>query len=151
MSKKIRKADYSDIDRIFELNKQHGSDSFSRAMFNKRVNNSTFFYVIEIDNKIVGYYLALTRVRSSIIRLYSICVDKNYHNKGIGKEMLRHLCKLCCNISYTQIKLEVSVNNKAQYLYIKEGFEPFKISSKYYRDGSDAIFMKKSIPPRLIY
>lgn len=100
--------------------------------------NEKFFvkYILE-KNEFIGYIIVYDSFDS--YELFEIAVDENFQNKRYGLNLLEFIP------NDKDVFLEVSINNTRAYnIYLKYGFEKISIRKNYYKDGSDAIIMKKS-------
>jgi ribosomal-protein-alanine N-acetyltransferase len=140
----IRKAKKEDLDQICIMEKQFGIDAFDREDFITYLN-SDMFCIAEVDGVILGYYICLINYGILSGRVYSICVDKTFHGRGLGRIMMENLEKKCIEKGLESIRLEVSEKNNAFFLYEKLGYINSGIKENYYTDGANAIFMKKNL------
>lgn len=77
-------------------------------------------YVAKVEGKIIGYATISIKERMNIPGLYdrkildleAICIDKEYRNKGIGTEFIRHLINLGKEWGCTDLYLNVNEENK---------------------------------------
>lgn len=76
------------------------------------------FYYIKADNKIVGTTQSV--YNSKIYGIYSLAIQKEYRNKGIGKEVLKQQLQMC-----------KSKNINTAYLQTEQGFYPNKMYKKF--------------------
>ena len=100
------------------------SDNFQKD-FNKKFDNSSsnFGFVVEINNKVIGY--ASLHVNDKINRISCLIKDvvihKNYRSKGIGRDLINHLINFSKNKKCDKIILNSSESNVI--FYEKLGFE----------------------------
>ncbi|MGK0256182.1 MAG: ribosomal-protein-alanine N-acetyltransferase [Arcobacteraceae bacterium] len=135
----IKKASLSNVKELFILE----SSIFSKEDFG--LNLSSFYYHIKRNNlficvknkKTIGYILWLKR--KNYFKLYSICVDSEYREKGIAQKLL--------DFSYDFLKsdqyiLEVKISNtKAIHLYEINNFFIKKILINFYSNNNDGYLM----------
>lgn len=99
-------------------------------------------YLMKYNNKyiascdLVYNYGEYTDIKK--VYLSRLIVKKEYRNKGIGQELLKHMIALCKEKGYQQITVGVDVDNKnAVYIYKKFGFEIYETdydeNGKYYK------------------
>lgn len=140
---KIRKAKQSDISSLFALEKElFCSENYplSRGSFSYHVKNN-LLCVAEIDGKIAGYALVLVRRKTP--KLYSIGVSQEYRKQKISQEMIVYLLKELWAMGFSNLLLEVRIDNDAAIaLYKKIGFFEVKKLKAFYRDGCDAYLME---------
>lgn len=61
------------------------------------------------------------------VYLSRLIVKKEYRDKGIGQELLKHMIALCKEKGYQQITVGVDTDNKnAVHIYKKFGFEKYE-------------------------
>lgn len=124
-------------------------EKFPQVFVNKTVlrdfddNPYTRYLLYLIDNKIVGfinYYLIYDR-----IEIVNFNILDFFQNKGYGSILLNHLIDKAKNDGIKNITLEVRKDNeKAIYLYKKNGFIEKAIRKNYY-NGIDGILMEKEL------
>ena len=137
----VRDASINELNAIYELEKQFGVEAFNLRSLRHFINKRAL-KVYVINNNIVGSAIVLERKNSTKVRLYSFIIDYKYRGQYFGEAFLSALNTL--NGKWTEIRLEVShTNTTAINLYSKQDFQPYKVIKNYYKDGSDAIKMKK--------
>ena len=101
--------------------------------------------VYEFDGKILGFYIASHVIDE--VEIFTIAVDKDYQNKGIGSKLLDHLIDRSKVNDIKKIWLEVSTKNQAGIsLYKKYGFKIMGLRKNYYQKlGEDAYNMLKEL------
>lgn len=145
-----RKAVKADLDWLVEAEKQcfQGVDSFLRSTIAGMVRNIHHTIILDIitcDGDSAGYGAYLTRRKSTVIRLYSICVLPAYQGRGLAAQYLAERMKTF-SPDYQKIGLEVRITNSRAYqLYTKAGFVVEKVLPHYYPDGEDAYRMVKTL------
>tara|TARA_B100000212_G_scaffold313810_1_gene266952 strand:- start:1265 stop:1705 length:441 start_codon:yes stop_codon:yes gene_type:complete len=96
------------------------------------------------NKSIIGLCIFLKIFDEAELRYFSI-VPK-FKRKGLGKKLFNELTRSCNKENIDKVFLEVSItNNEAIGFYKYLGFETIGIRKNYYRDGSDAILMKKKM------
>ena len=80
------------------------------------------------------------------IHITFIAVHPSYQRKGIGKFLLSELIKRSRSQKSNQIYLEVKeTNHKAKAFYKSMGFRIIGNRSNFYKDGSNAVILKKQL------
>jgi ribosomal-protein-alanine acetyltransferase len=104
------------------------------------------FVVHDDDGEVVGY--AITMTSGDIADLVRIGVHPHRHREGIAGRLLDRLLDAAREESVDRVLLEVSSrNNEALSFYAASGFTQIDVRPRYYKDGSDAIVMKRSLGP----
>lgn len=142
----IRAMDIDDLKRVVELEQTLFTSSWSQADFLYEIleNQFSFNYVLELDEKIVGYVgLWLIYEQAQIT---TIGIDPDYQHQGLGRYLMEAMLELAserCEV----ISLEVRISNtKAIALYESLGFEKQAIRKDYYQDNhEDAYLMTKRL------
>lgn len=138
----IREFNDSDLNSLIEIENQCFLHPWTKEMFESEINNGSYFYVYEIDNKVIGYMDV--HLIQDVLELNNIAIVKDKQNCGYGQKLLDYMLEVARKNNIKQIFLEVNSNNNAYYLYKKNGFEENRVRKNYYPDG-DAIEMKKEL------
>ncbi len=145
-----RTASIADLDYLLKIEKKCFSlmDCFSKKSFKRAIinpNHSMITHIILSDDQRIGYAIFLMRKQSTIIRLYSICIDPHFSGKGIGKNYLRLQMDAFKN-NFSFISLEVRETNAyAIRLYKSLGFQLKKILPAYYPDQEAGLQLIKRL------
>ncbi|PKL18691.1 MAG: ribosomal-protein-alanine N-acetyltransferase [Spirochaetae bacterium HGW-Spirochaetae-5] len=139
----IRKALFTDIDHILEI-EQESINSWTPTQFIQELSNEfSTFLVCEYNNSIAGYIIAWKIADE--IQLNSIAVKRSFRKQGIGSRLLSEICKDDSGRSFTSVFLEVrSGNSDAIRFYTDNGFTKTGLREKYYNDD-DAVLMEKKL------
>lgn len=87
--------------------------------------------VMQMNNKIIGYYLMSYGAGEGHIQ--NICIDVKEQGKGFGKLLLKHLLSRAKLLQIEMVLLEVRKSNiAAQKLYEKFGFNMIGERPNYY-------------------
>ena len=96
------------------------------------------------EEELVGYVISSTVLDE--VHLLNLCVDARYHNRGIGRRLLRHLIARAQRQQAAWVLLEVRASNAgALALYESEGFTEVGERPAYYQglgQREDALVMK---------
>ena len=146
----IKSSDEVDFDYDQILNLAYASGEFSRFKLDKNLDNKYFrkLYKIWIDDslnkKIANDVLIFSEFKKnlglmtykisdskSIIGLIS--VDENSQGKGIGKRLIKNLCKITNKLNLNKIEVATQLDNiQALNFYKKCGFEITSITYIYH-------------------
>lgn len=94
----------------------------------------THYYVIAIDDKIVGCGGFGDKDNTAIITLAWGLVHKEYHKKGLGKLLLTHRLEQI-KLLYPDVPVIVDTTQFAYAFFEKYGFHTTKITNDYYATG----------------
>ena len=133
-----------DIDKIRELEEKFPEIFAKFTILNDFQNNPFSKYLLYlIDDKIVGfinYYLIYDRME-----IVNFNVLEFFQNMHIGSNLLLKVIEIATLKKLKNITLEVRKDNqKAIYLYEKNGFKKTSIRKNYYNDV-DGILMEKEL------
>lgn len=104
--------------------------------------NRDYFLVAQAGGSVVGYIVGY-QLTEKEGRIFSIAVNSEYKNCGIGTQLLHAIFDVLYENAFQYVSLEVRASNKgAQKLYRRLGFVPCWIEEGYYSDGEDGIIMK---------
>ncbi|MHA7268329.1 ribosomal protein S18-alanine N-acetyltransferase [Arthrobacter sp. HLT1-20] len=149
----LRAMEPGDIDFITALDAQlFGVDCWPRHMFEDELAQpETRKYIIaEVPDasrhpQIAGY--AGLMCVEPVGDIQTIGVLPEFEGRGIARAMMASLIAEAALRGAKEIMLEVSsANPRAQDLYKRNGFEHIHTRRKYYRDGSDGLIMRLTLP-----
>ncbi len=146
----IRRMTDSDLPAILEIEHTVFSDPWRRESFEfeVHVNKFSFPVVMEWKGKIIGYAVAWEIFEE--FHIADIAVHPDYQGQGWGKHLLEFLLQRARRIGAQYAMLEVRpTNRRAIDLYRKYGFHEVGRRIRYYRDGEDALVMKKNLISQL--
>lgn len=143
----IRRMNVSDIDAVFEIEKELFTTPWDKDALTYELERNAFstILVIEIDQEIIGYIgMWLLGDQTQITTLG---VKKIYQGHGYGKILMDKCEEITREQGYSNINLEVRVSNLAAFnLYEKCGFKVAAIRKNYYQDNhEDAYLMIKKL------
>ena len=99
-------------------------------------------YVYVLDEQIIGFLMGSKIFEDAEILDIAVLVE--YQNNKIGQKLLN--CFLSTLDKNDRCFLEVSSENKrAIQFYYKNEFKKESIRSNYYKDGSDAFILKRTL------
>ena len=144
----VRNATEDDLHKIMEIERASfkRADTFPRALFQKylRELNDGFFVILDKSKSIVGY--AILGEKDGKGYLISIAIHPQRRNQGFATSLLKFLESKCNEKGFTEITLEVRVDNKkAIEIYRKLGFVEVEKKKCFYEDGADALVMEKRL------
>jgi len=126
---KLKIADISDVDNLYELNKALGNETTKEAMENfLDKNNHEIVCIAYIDNAAVGYCAGLIIKsichKDSRMEVESLFVREDYRNKGIGKALIDFVEKEASSKNITHFHINTGKGNtSARMLYEKLGYK----------------------------
>lgn len=147
-----RKAKIEDIKCLVEIeNLSFNYDQLNDRKFRHFIQKGHSDLIVQIQGKqITAYGLLLYRQGSSLARLYSIAVHKDFYGQGLGEKLMRELEFFVQKHNRSVIRLEVKVsNNNAIKLYKKIGYVQFSIKQAYYDNNEDALCLQKNLNIKL--
>lgn len=119
-------------------------DAWPIQMFHDELSQpETRRYIVAVaDGAVVGY--AGLMCVEPIADVQTIAVAPGYESRGVGTAMLTELIAEAQRRGAKDVLLEVRADNaRAQALYRRFGFEQIHIRRRYYRDGVDALIMRR--------
>ncbi len=144
MRVQIRRMNGGDLDAVLAIEQQVFPDPWQRTSFEFEVHHNRFSYpvVLEMDDRVIGYAVAWEIFEE--FHIANIAIHPDFQKKGWGTYLLKHLIERARKCQAHYILLEVRPSNTAALaLYRKMGFTPSGVRKRYYRDGEDAILMRK--------
>ena len=132
----------SDKDSFYKLGKELNSN-FNNLYKLEDIINSKFdsIYGYYINNVLIGF-IHVNKLYENM-DIVNIIIEKDYRNKGYGKELLDYV--LLKNKDINSIMLEVRESNmNAINFYKNNGFNIINVRKKYY-GNEDALIMKRDV------
>jgi [ribosomal protein S18]-alanine N-acetyltransferase len=119
-----------------------GVEQWSDAMFWNELANGYFYLVALAGEEVVGY--AGLAVNGDEAWVQNIAVRRDHQKAGLGRRLMDALLAEAVRQGAASVLLEVAVDNPAQHLYAKYGFEGVGIRRGYYQpSNTDALVMRK--------
>ncbi len=143
---KIRRMRIQDLERVIEIENQSFSNPWSRDAFIYEMGSGISYpWVVEVDNKIVGYSIHWVIIDEA--HLSNIAIDPLYRRMGIGRLLLEKVLESTKKMGAKFITLEVRASNSpAISLYKKMNFKVIGTRKNYYTNPlEDALIMMKSL------
>ncbi|MFC2947546.1 ribosomal protein S18-alanine N-acetyltransferase [Virgibacillus sediminis] len=139
----IRKMETGDVEAVMEVERASFSTPWTTDIFYQELidNRHAHYFVIEINQKIVGY--AGIWVVLDDAQITNIAIHPEYRGKKMGQKLFQYLLQQTAMMGVTRLSLEVRKSNlPAQRLYRKFGLVPGGVRKNYYTDNQeDAIVM----------
>jgi len=135
---------YSDLDRIIEIERASFTiDAFSEAAFKKWYYKCPdLFIVAEISGVVVGYMITCVLPEKGDI--VSVAIDPSYRREGVGKTLVDFTLNYLKTSSVKTVELEVRTTNIVGICFWESlGFFPIGTIAHFYRDGAEALRMRK--------
>ena len=137
----------SDINIVSRMEKQCYDYPWSRWLFRGAVRSGMSCWIVEADNKTVGYGIA--QFKNNWAHLLNICIAPDYRGIGLGSKLTRHLLAEAMKLHKKLAWLEVRPDNRdAIRLYQSLGFRKARMRKNYYpsrRGRLPAIVMAKQL------
>jgi len=143
----IRPAVSDDASCIVAIARDSFIDPWTEGSLREAVDQSvagerTVVVVATVNGAVCGYAVAWTVGDEGEIA--DLAVAPEHRGCGIGARLLEAVLGLCARRSAARIFLEVRAGNDgARRLYERCGFVQIGVRRNYYRDGEDALVMKK--------
>ena len=147
LMKKLNIVDFikENIDIICKIDKTSSCYNWTKNMFlNEFENKNSFFKILLSDNIVAGYIIYHIIIDEA--EILNIVIDEKLKKQKLGSFLLERTVKDILSKNIKTIFLEVGENNiPAINLYLKFGFEQYNIRKNYYKNGENAILMKKQV------
>jgi ribosomal-protein-alanine N-acetyltransferase len=145
-----RMAEEVDIFRLLEIEREvdYGQVPWVVDHFKHEIvdNPLAGFIVAEKAGVIAGFLGFRISMEMKEVHFTNLAVATKYQDQGIASGLIRTATDLVAQLGEQKMTLEVKrTNQRAQGLYRGQGFSTEKIVPGYYDDGTDAVFMSKSL------
>ncbi|MGI6085131.1 MAG: ribosomal protein S18-alanine N-acetyltransferase [Acetivibrionales bacterium] len=138
----IRSMEMKDLDQVIEVEKSCFNIPWTRRMFEDELFNlNTYYFVIEVNDKITGYS-GFWRILDEA-HITNVAIHNEYRRLGYGKALIAALLSKVKELGIKAVTLEVRVSNLAAIaLYESFGFVSSGVRRGYYSDNNeDALIM----------
>jgi ribosomal-protein-alanine N-acetyltransferase len=147
---RLRTATHADIPALAALETDlFGADAWSESAVLSEVEGSGRHAVVAVRDAaegvdVVGY--AVTMCSADIADLQRIAVRSELQRQGVARTLLHEVLTHARAQGATRMLLEVSAGNTAALaFYAAADFVEIDRRRRYYRDGSDAVVMRRSL------
>lgn len=142
----IRGATVDDLPALAALESRlFGSDSWSEMQLSEELTGpGRRMTVSQQDGTIIGY--AVTMTLGDVVDLQRIAVRPEHRRRGTARALLEEATAVAEAAGADRVLLEVSAANAgAMAFYAEAGFTEIDRRPRYYRDGSDAVVLRRSL------
>jgi ribosomal-protein-alanine acetyltransferase len=143
---RLRPAGPSDVPALVALEQAlFGADAWSEAAVTSELLGVGRHFVVAVeDAEVLGY--AVTMRSADIADLQRIGVRPDRQRQGVARALLDEVLAEAGSHGADRVLLEVSaVNRAALGFYAASDFMEIDRRRRYYRDGSDAVVMRRSL------
>jgi len=141
----IRFMQSTDLQTVLEIEKKTYDYPWSGGIFSDCLSVGYCCLVYELESKVVAY--GVMSVAAGESHILNICVDDQYQQRGIGRQLLQRLLLMAQKLEAECSFLEVRPKNLAAVkLYESEGFLELAVRKNYYpaaEGREDALVMQK--------
>ncbi|MFC4559365.1 ribosomal protein S18-alanine N-acetyltransferase [Virgibacillus kekensis] len=139
----IREMKPSDIEEVLEVEKATFETPWSRDIFVQELvsNRHAYYYVVEIDGRVIGYAGMWLVIDDA--QITNIAIKPAYRGNKLGGKLFLYTIEQAIRMGTKRLSLEVRESNVvAQRMYRKFGLVPGGLRKNYYTDNQeDAIVM----------
>ena len=144
----VRRATPDDVPAIAALERDNlGADAWSEALVAEGVtgNLPTIRYLVaDVDGAVVGH--ATASIVADVAELQRIAVDAEHRRRGLASELLDAVVAAAREGGADRLLLEVREDNAgALAFYADRDFVEIDRRRRYYRDGTTAVVMRRSL------
>jgi ribosomal-protein-alanine N-acetyltransferase len=107
-------------------------------------------YVVKTDSVVAGFVIIQTCGTFSGY-IQTICIDKAYRGKGLGKKLLRFCEERILKFSPNVFICVSSFNKGAIKLYYEFGFKLIGELHNFVKEGFSELLLRKTVGPRVGY
>lgn len=145
----IRAALEGDLTAVAEMEDDlFGAEAWDDESLHDDLQRDGRLFVVyeDAEDGTIGY--AITILAGDIVDLARIGVHPSRQREGIAAQLLEHVLAQAAEEGANRMLLEVSaVNREAISFYAASNFQQIDVRPRYYKDGSDAIVMRRSFGP----
>lgn len=140
----IRTMRLEDLDAVMAIEHQIFSEAWTRKSYIYEIKENRFSLpiVLELEGEIIGHAVAWHVFNE--FHIATIGIRQENQGKGWGKFLLKAILGMSDGADYVLLEVRKD-NGTAIRMYESFGFIPLRIRRGYYRDGEDAIVMRKQL------
>ncbi len=140
----LRTMTLNDLEAIMAVEKKLFVDAWSKKSYAYEIKENRYSLpvVLELDGKVIGHAVAWHIFDE--FHIATIGIHPDFQGQGWGSYLLKLLLSLSDGAEFALLEVRKG-NTAALRLYEKFGFIPLRIRRGYYRDGEDAIVMRKQL------
>jgi [ribosomal protein S18]-alanine N-acetyltransferase len=139
----LRPMQTDDLDAIMQIEPTIYTHPWTRGNFSDSLNSGYSAWVLELDDKMIGYALMMMVMDEA--HLLNLSIAKPQQKQGLGHYLLEHMLKIAKNHKAANMFLEVRPSNiSAIALYENMGFCEMAVRRGYYpavKGREDAVLM----------
>jgi [ribosomal protein S18]-alanine N-acetyltransferase len=139
----IRRMELADIGEVMNVETTSFTSPWTEAIFRQELTENKYahYFVMELENRIVGYVGMWIVIDDA--QITNIAILPDFRGKKLGEALFRFALQKAIEHGVTRLSLEVRVTNiVAQRMYRKFGLVPGGIRKQYYTDNNeDALVM----------
>lgn len=134
-----------DIEAVVEIEQKLLLETIGYEMLANELHNKyAHFFVAKNGDEVVGYIGGW--IIDTTCDMINFVVKEEYQRMGIGTKLFKTLENQVKELHANEILLEVRISNvKAQSFYEKHGFKEIFVRKKYYKNGEDALILRKEL------
>ncbi len=142
---RIRPGRAQDLDGVLALEAGFTSDRMSaRSVRYFLAADSARVLVAELGGRVAGALILLLRRNSGWARIYSVAVDPQLRNLGLGRRLIEAAEKVARRERRCGMSLEVRIDNAgARALYQRMGYQEHATLAAYYEDGAPGVRLRR--------
>lgn len=127
----LRPMQMDDLDTVMAIEPTIYSHPWTRGNFSDSLNSGYSAWVLELNQKMIGYALLMMVLDEA--HLLNLSITKDQQKKGLGRYLLEHMLQIAKNHNAANIFLEVRPSNiSAIALYENMGFCEMAVRRGYY-------------------
>ena len=139
----LRPMQMADLDAVMAIEPTIYSHPWTRGNFSDSLNSGYSAWVLEANQKIIGYALLMMVLDEA--HLLNISIANDQQKQGLGRYLLQHMLQIAKNHKAVNMFLEVRPSNiSAIALYENIGFSEMAVRRGYYpahNGREDAVLM----------
>lgn len=139
----LRPMQMDDLDAVMAIEPTIYSHPWTRGNFSDSLNSGYSAWVLELNQKMIGYALLMMVLDEA--HLLNLSIAKDQQKQGLGRYLLEHMLQIAKNHRAANMFLEVRPSNiSAIALYENMGFCEMAVRRGYYpahNGREDAVLM----------
>ena len=142
---KIERLQKKHIESVVDIEERHLEETLGFEMLQAELHNKYAYFYVALDEELVIGYIGAWIIEGTT-DMINFVVDSKYQHNGIGQLLMNKIINESIENKSKEILLEVREKNiQAIKFYTLQGFKQITIRKEYYKNGDNALILRKDL------